>query len=134
MRDPLWNLQQAIYTRLDTDLTATVYDWLPNPPSYPYVLMEAETSEAYAETKSDVLARCSVTLLAVSTSKGGQEIKELVDALVTSMQTSLTLTDDWLVIRQQARPNTTAFRATMNDGLEGRAARIVYTFDIQDKS
>jgi hypothetical protein len=132
MRDPLWQLQQAVYTRLDTDLTATVYDWLPNPPSYPYVLMEGEGSEPYAETKSAVLARCSVTLLAVSTSKGGQEIKELVDALVTSMETRLTLADSWTVIRQQARPNTTAFRATMNDGLEGRAARIVYTFDIKD--
>jgi hypothetical protein len=134
MRDPLWQLQQAIYTRLDTDLTATVYDYLPNPPSYPYVLMEGETSEPYAETKSDVLARCSVTLLVVSTSKGGQQIKELVDDLVTSMSTVLTLADDWLVIRQQNRPNTTAFRATMNDGLEGRAARIVYTLDIQDRS
>jgi hypothetical protein len=132
MRDPLWQLQQAVYTRLDTDLTATVYDWLPNPPSYPYVLMEGEGSEPYAETKGATLARCSVTLLAVSTSKGGQEIKELVDALVTSMETRLALADSWTVIRQQARPNTTAFRATMNDGLEGRAARIVYTFDIKD--
>lgn len=134
MRDPLWNLQQAVYTRLDTDLTAAVYDWLPNPPSYPYVLMEEETSEAYSETRGAVLARCTVTLLAVSASKGGQEIKELVDAVITSLETDLTLTDDWTMIHQQRRPQTRAFRATLNDGLEGRAARIVYTMDIQDKA
>lgn len=132
MRDPLWELQKAVYTRLDTDLTATVYDWLPDAPSYPYVLMEEEASEAYSETKGAVLARCTISLLVVSTSKGGQEIKELVDALITSMETRLTLADNWTVIAQQRRPRTRAFRAELNTGAQGRAARITFTIDIQD--
>lgn len=132
MRDPLWQLQQAIYTRLDTDLTATVYDWLPNPPTLPYVLMETETSDESELSKDMSLSGCSITLLVVSASKGGQELKELVDDVLTSMATTLTLTGDWKVIRQKGRPRVTTFRAETSDKSPARAARLVYTFDIQD--
>lgn len=135
MRDPLWELQKALYTRLTgSSIGATVYDWLPDAPSYPYVLMEDEESDEGAATKSDVLAKCGVTLLAVSDRKDGQELKEIIDAIATSMETRLVIADSWAVINQKRRPRTRTFRAQMNDGRQGRAARIVFSFDIKDQS
>ena len=132
IRDPLWELQKSLYTRLDTVVGVTVYDFLPDPCTYPYVLMETERSAKSEAFKDSSLSACTAQLLLASTEKGGQEMKQLVDDIATAMETKLTLADSWTVVRQSERPQVVTRRVAFNDGKEGRIAQITFTFDIQD--
>lgn len=132
MRSPLWEFQKSLFTRLNDNLTESVYDFLPDPPVYPYVLMEEEESSDPETDKSATDHFVRAKLLAVSVSTGRDEIKSLVDSIIQNLDTKLTIADNWSVIDQTLLPQVKTKRVETFDGQQGHSAEIFYEFLITD--
>lgn len=77
-------LQSAIFTKLDADLTEPVYDNVPSGSPYPYVVVGDDTLiESGASDFNGFEATC--TIHSWSDYKGRKEIKEIQDSIYNSL-------------------------------------------------
>jgi len=133
-RSPLFDLQTSLFTALVAGVTsATIYDWLPDPISFPYVLMEREEMRSI-DDKSGLLQTTSAQLLIVSIEPDREELKKVYDEVMIELTTKLVLANNWIVVFQPRQPITTTERVTTHTNEQGHAATLVYTFQLQDTS
>lgn len=77
MSDPSLALQTAIFSALDSALSCSVYDHVPQAASYPYVVI-AQVSTDNAEFLNARKDRKTVYLAVYSTYRGQKEVQELM--------------------------------------------------------
>ena len=114
-----WELQKAIFTALDGNVTGidsasvSVYDDVPENTAYPYVILGEETS-ANSGTKSLDGIEHTLTLHVWSQYRGRREIKEIMQSLYSLLHnTAITVTGASLVNIRQEFNNT----LMENDGI-----------------
>ena len=73
-----WELQKAIYTRLSTGSSYTVYDEVPSGAAYPYRVIGDDT-EIDDSTDSNIGSEATVTIHTWSIVAGFSEIKAMAD-------------------------------------------------------
>ena len=134
MRSPLVALHNALYTALSDNVSsASVYAFVPNPPSYPYVYIDEKTTgkDGGNKTSNRYMVRCK--LLVVTDSDNINDVQGIIDEIVdTALSTTLTLTDNWTVYKQSEVSDVRAFPAQHFDGSQGHAAEIFYNFILLD--
>ena len=127
---PLWELQESLYTRLDTGVTlASVYDFLPDDVSYPYIFLEEE-SVSGVEDKSGASQRVDARVMVFSLQPDSKEMKDVVAEIFASMEAKLVLSS-WTTIHQLLVPNMRTYRAETKTGARGRAADLTFQFLFQ---
>ena len=114
-----WELQKAIFTALDGNVTGidsasvSVYDDVPENTAYPYVILGEETS-ANSGTKSLDAIEHTLTLHVWSQYRGRREIKEIMQSVYSLLHnTAITVTGASLVNIRQEFNNT----LMENDGI-----------------
>lgn len=107
-----WELQKAIFTALDGNVTGidsasvSVYDDVPENTAYPYVILGEETS-ANSGTKSLDAIEHTLTLHVWSQYRGRREIKEIMQSVYSLLHnTAITVTGASLVNIRQEFNNT----------------------------
>ena len=114
-----WELQKAIFTALDGNVTGidsasvSVYDDVPENTPYPYVILGEETS-ANSGTKSLDAIEHTLTIHVWSQYRGRREIKEIMQSVYSLLHnTAITVTGASLVNIRQEFNNT----LMENDGI-----------------
>lgn len=114
-----WELQKAIFTALDGNVTGidsasvSVYDDVPENTPYPYVILGEETS-SNSGTKSLDAIEHTLTLHVWSQYRGRREIKEIMQSVYSLLHnTAITVTGASLVNIRQEFNNT----LMENDGI-----------------
>lgn len=78
-------VQQAIYDKLTTDISYTVYDDVPQDPSeFPYVTI-GEDNHVFADTDTELMNQVSITIDTWSRYRGRKEIKQMQAAIYNSL-------------------------------------------------
>ena len=97
-RSPVSPLNKALYERLKNNVTAPVYDYVPNGKKAPYVVLTDTTAENWS-TKTVSGAEVMATLKVYSEYLGDKEVAELCDGTISAIQSEpLVLTDEWQVV------------------------------------
>lgn len=115
MRLPDWPLQQAIFTRLETDLSIPVYDYVPEKSKPPYVVIGDSNNN---EDGAKQLVGFETTLLfhIFSSQPGMREVKELSSRVVESLTASLLDVEGWQV-RCEYDSNDVAYDTDSRSGV-----------------
>lgn len=132
MRSPLTDLHNALYTALDAIGSATAYSFVPLTPSYPYVYIERKQSRPEVITKNNAEHRVRVKLIVATIDKDISVVEGIIDDIEQALDTTLTLTGDWSVVRQTLAPDVDVFPGQNFDGSQGHAADVFYDFSILD--
>lgn len=94
---PLSPLQTAIYTRLDENITQSVYDHVPQGAAFPYVVIGEDTATDWS-TKQKHGELVSATIHIWSQYRGMSEVKSIASAIQSALVTPLSLTDNWQAV------------------------------------
>jgi hypothetical protein len=84
MADASWQVQKAVYAKLNVDLTVNVYDNVPPNAQAPYVTIGDDTA-ADDSTKTDDGQQITLTIHAWSDYAGRKEVKELGAEIYASL-------------------------------------------------
>jgi hypothetical protein len=128
-RSPLLSLQKAIYARLKSKLTVSVYDAVPDGAVFPYVTIGEDTAVDWS-TKLTSGQEVTHTLHIWSQYQGMTEIKDLIDQVIQALTISpLDLTAD----KFKAIVHSLDFNETFRDpdGIT-RHGVLRFRFKIQD--
>ena len=96
-RSPVSPLNEALFERLKSQMTAPVYDYVPAGKKAPYMVLTDTTAESWS-TKTVYGADVMATLKVYSEYQGDKEVAELCDRAISAIQSEpLILTDEWQV-------------------------------------
>ena len=132
MRSPLTSLHNALYTALDGIVGLTAYSFVPQTATYPYVYIERKQSRPDVIVKNKVEHRIRVKLIVATNDKDISTVEGIIDDIEGTLDTVLTLADDWSVVRYSLAPDVDIYPARNFDGTQGHAADIFYDFSILD--
>lgn len=114
-----WNLQKAIYSTLNGSVTGvsgasvSVYDDVPEDPTYPYVILGEETTANNGSKTLDGVEH-TLTIHAWSQYRGRREIKEIMESVYSLLhEAAITVSGASLVNIRQEFSQTLA----ENDGI-----------------
>ena len=87
-----FELQKAIYTKLDAALSVPVYDDVPQGASYPYVVIGEDATIEW-DTDTEIGSESTLTIHTWSRAAGRKQTKELQEAIYTALhRTALVVT------------------------------------------
>lgn len=79
-----WQIQQAIFTRLNTELSVPVYDHVPQGSAYPYVNIGEDTALQW-DTDESTGSESTLTVHTWSRQYGRRETKELMQDIYAAL-------------------------------------------------
>jgi hypothetical protein len=83
-RSPVSPLNKGLYERLKYNVTAPVYDYVPNGKKAPYVVLTDTTAESWS-TKTVSGAEVMATIKVYSEYQGDKEVAELCDGAISAI-------------------------------------------------
>ena len=92
MSDASWEIQKAVFAALDTALSVSVYDHVPQNTAPPYVTLGDDTVQDWS-TKTTEGEESTLTIHAWSRHEGRKEVKQLLGTIKTALhEVTLSLT------------------------------------------
>ena len=84
-------LQTAIYALLNSGLSYSVYDYVPEESAYPYIVISEDSGTSGEDTKDNYSRDIRQTLNIWSDYKGYKEVKQIADAIAALLDTDLSV-------------------------------------------